>query len=138
VEFALLVPVLVLLLGGILDFGFVFSQQIALNNAARDAARAGVVKPLVGNAKNCTEITSAARAGTAGAVGLDSTAVTVTVAPPNAAVSCSTPSTLPCTSSTTGQSLTVQVTYSSTPPFPLPFFSPISLKSRGVFQCEYS
>lgn len=39
VEFALVLPVLILLLCGIIDFGWIFSQKIAANNACREAAR---------------------------------------------------------------------------------------------------
>src|SRR5687767_4590771 len=43
VEFALIVPALTLLIFGIISFGIIFAQQIALGNAARQAARAGAV-----------------------------------------------------------------------------------------------
>lgn len=39
VEFALIVPVLLLLIGGIIDFGRAYYQEIQLSNAARDGAR---------------------------------------------------------------------------------------------------
>ena len=43
VEFALLLPLLVLLLFGIIEFGFAFSTRIQATNAAREAARQAVV-----------------------------------------------------------------------------------------------
>ena len=43
VEFALLLPLLVLLLFGIIEFGFAFSTRIQATNAAREAARLAVV-----------------------------------------------------------------------------------------------
>jgi Flp pilus assembly protein TadG len=39
VEFALVLPLLILILCGILDFGWIFFHQILVNNAAREAAR---------------------------------------------------------------------------------------------------
>lgn len=39
VEAALVLPLLVIILCGILDFGWIFAHQIMLNNASRDAAR---------------------------------------------------------------------------------------------------
>ena len=39
VEFALVLPVLILLLGGIIDFGFAFNAQISLTHAAREGVR---------------------------------------------------------------------------------------------------
>ncbi|HBC32331.1 MAG TPA: hypothetical protein DC024_13950 [Clostridiales bacterium] len=39
VEFALVLPILLLLIGGIIDFGWIFHNQLATNNASREAAR---------------------------------------------------------------------------------------------------
>ena len=43
VEFALVVPVLLVIVGGILNFGVAFSQKLALDNAVRETARAAAV-----------------------------------------------------------------------------------------------
>ena len=43
VEFALVLPIFILLLGGIIDFGWIFGNQIVANNACRDAARYSAV-----------------------------------------------------------------------------------------------
>ncbi len=43
VEMALVLPILLLLLCGILDFGWLFYNQLSLNNAAREGARYAVV-----------------------------------------------------------------------------------------------
>lgn len=43
VEFALVLPVLLLLVMGVIQFGIIFSAQIALTNAAREGARAAAV-----------------------------------------------------------------------------------------------
>jgi Flp pilus assembly protein TadG len=42
VEFALVLPVFLLLLGGIIDFGFMFYSRITVINAAREGARSAV------------------------------------------------------------------------------------------------
>ena len=39
VELALVLPILILLLGGIIDFGFAFNTQISLTHAAREGVR---------------------------------------------------------------------------------------------------
>jgi Flp pilus assembly protein TadG len=39
VEFALVLPILLLLLGGIIDFGFALNTQISLTHAAREGVR---------------------------------------------------------------------------------------------------
>ncbi|MDY0223271.1 MAG: pilus assembly protein [Desulfobacterium sp.] len=43
VEFALILPLLVLLLLGIIQFGFIFNAQITLTSAVREGARHAVV-----------------------------------------------------------------------------------------------
>lgn len=40
-EFALVVPILLMLVFGIVDFGFLINRASLINNAARDAARLG-------------------------------------------------------------------------------------------------
>ena len=43
IEMALILPVLVLLLFGIVEFGLLFYNQQVITNASREAARAGIV-----------------------------------------------------------------------------------------------
>lgn len=80
VEFALVLPVLVLLMVGIVDFGRGFQNYVALGNAVREAAReatlhgSGAPVPW-GPAANDTNVTSAVRGR---AVGLVSESIAVT------------------------------------------------------------
>jgi Flp pilus assembly protein TadG len=39
VEFALILPILILILCGIIDFGWIFGNQVVLSNATRESAR---------------------------------------------------------------------------------------------------
>jgi uncharacterized protein (UPF0333 family) len=39
VEFALVLPILLLFIAGVIDFGWIFHNQLAANNASREAAR---------------------------------------------------------------------------------------------------
>lgn len=43
VEFAIVLPILLIIIGGIIDFGWVYSNQLSLNNCAREGARYAVV-----------------------------------------------------------------------------------------------
>lgn len=43
VEFALVMPVLLLIIGAIFNFGLAFSQKLALDNAVRETARSAAV-----------------------------------------------------------------------------------------------
>lgn len=45
VEFALVVPMMVMLLLGIITFGIAYTQSVALNNTAREGARFGASTP---------------------------------------------------------------------------------------------
>lgn len=44
VEFALILPIFLMLLFGIIDFGYMINRGSMINNAARDAARAASLK----------------------------------------------------------------------------------------------
>lgn len=43
VEFTLILPILILLIFGMIEFGWVFNAQLTLNSAAREGARTGAV-----------------------------------------------------------------------------------------------
>jgi Flp pilus assembly protein TadG len=87
VEMALVLTILLLVLSGIIEFGRIFSAQLIVSHASREAARFGVIKPeddvIIAKAKDA-----------AGA--LDTTKVSVTVSAP---------------SRMRGDQLTVQVEY---------------------------
>jgi Flp pilus assembly protein TadG len=46
VEFALVVPVFLLLVFGIVDFGYMINRDTMINNASREGARLGAVDPV--------------------------------------------------------------------------------------------
>ena len=49
VEFALILPIFLLILCGIIDFGWLFYNQLSLNKACREGARYAVVNTAEGN-----------------------------------------------------------------------------------------
>lgn len=51
VEFALILPVLILLLLGLMEYGRVYSVQISLSNAAREGARTMAIQNDAGKAR---------------------------------------------------------------------------------------
>ena len=149
VEFALVLPVLLLIIGAIIDFGFIFAQQIAFNTSARDAARAGVLPSIAGAKQTCGQIASRARVGaSSGAVGASPQRIAVTVTgaggtcslAPGSAAPSGASGAFPCTGSATKTPTDIQVTlsYASSPPFPVPFMGAVNLGSKGNFQCEYT
>jgi Flp pilus assembly protein TadG len=88
VEFALIIPLFLLLVSGMVDFGMGLNASITISNAAREGGRVGAVSP------DSTKITTAATNAATGLPG----AVTVTV-------SCTKPGGTTCTldgSKTTG------------------------------------
>lgn len=142
-EFALVAPIFIMLLFGVISFGLVFAQQLALSNGARQAARAGVVTGVT-----CKQIYAQAR-DASGTVGMSSGSVTVTITrgATETAASGTTPcgaspassSTQPCKGSAAGDSLYVKTSFKSQliiPPFIYKSRFPIS--STGAYECEFS
>ena len=147
VEFALVLPVLVLIISGIIAFGFLFAQQIALGNAARQVARSAVV-----NNAYCGEGGGVGNPGTMLTGQAKTNATTISVNTNNVGVAikrdtatptdwttgaCSGDTTKACAGSAAGDNVYVRLTYTST--LPMPFFSSsFNLKAIGAFRCEFS
>lgn len=60
VEFALVLPVLIMLILGILEFGLAYNAQITVTNAAREGARTMVIQNSPSAAKTAVETVSSA------------------------------------------------------------------------------
>lgn len=145
-EFALVVPLLVMLVFGIIQFGIVFAQQLGLSNGARQGARLGVVnKTMCGDIVN--EVQNAATT-----LGLNTSAVQVQVQVQTGAAAATTScaytsstattgagATQPCLNSADDTRLIVTAKYSSS--LIIPFASnltSIGITGKGVYRCEYT
>lgn len=138
VEFALVSTLLFPLILGLIAFGIVFAQELALGNAARQTARYGVVGD-----RTCADIVAEARRA-ANTINMKGTDATVTVkvgaAPATAVNKCAGSSaTVPCLGSTTGDNIYVTVGYVSELIIPTAVVdSTFHLRGDGVFRCEFS
>ncbi|HET6562740.1 MAG TPA: TadE/TadG family type IV pilus assembly protein [Marmoricola sp.] len=138
VEFALVTTLLFPLVLGIIAFGIVFAQELALGNAARQTARYGVVAD-----RSCADIVAEARhaSNTIMMKGTDTTVTVKVGKSPTAATNrCAGPVTaVPCSGSTTGDNIYVSVGYVSELIIPLgPVDHDFELQGDGVFRCEFS
>lgn len=143
VEFALVVPILLLLVFAIIQFGFVLAQQNALNGAVRTGARYGSVNAFTGT-HTCGKVVEQVKAG-ARTIGVDTSQVVVSVQLAGSEVCGSSggqTDEAPCTnasaSAASPQQLAVTATYDSDFLVPVPLAGDsITLQSEGVYQCEY-
>jgi Flp pilus assembly protein TadG len=133
VETALILPLVLLpIVYGIVYFGILLTQQQALGNGARQAARLGVVA-----GHNCTQIINEAR-NASGTILISSASVNVTVRLNGSAVCSGTPTAVPCSADGLNDQLTVETNYLSSPPLvPAPSPASVSLNGSGVFRCEF-
>jgi len=117
VEFALVLPILVMLLFGIIQFGMAFNQKQGLHAAAREGAR-------VGSIPTTTEREIAARVDAA-LVGVAGTANAQTTVAPAGELPCAAPG-------------SVTVTVTSNADISIPFFGDRSFVLTGVgeYLCE--
>ncbi|KRF36278.1 TadE family protein [Nocardioides sp. Soil805] len=123
-EFALVVIPLLMILGGIVNFGMAFSQKLALDNAVRQAARAAVVDT------GTTPTTEATSSFNDSAIARQGEVVSISFSGRNT-----------CEGSAFGDRITVVGTFKSK--FIFPWMLPgvprtMTWTSRGEFQCEYS
>jgi Flp pilus assembly protein TadG len=151
VEFALVVPLLLLIVFGLINFGVLFSQQLTINQAVREGARRGVVYGDV-SARSCNGIMQSVQNGISGlAINGANAQVKITTSGFTSSSGCGSAyhstnwsTNTPCLGSfnaTTGNSgsLVVETRYVSTIPvsFP-PFPTSMTLNSKAVFRCEYT
>ncbi len=158
VEFALVLPILLLVVFGIINFGFIMTQKAALANAVRAGARYATVNAYT-TGHTCQSVIDKVRneSMTLGIGGSNKTQVGVTVkftnattnatvqvcaAPPGSANATSNGAALPCKNLTgtpaTPDQLTVDSTFSSTLLVPTPGLgSSINLSGSSSFICEY-
>jgi Flp pilus assembly protein TadG len=124
VEFAIILPVFLLIGFGIFDFGLAFDASLTVSNAAREGARYGVTNP------NTTSITSRVRE-TAGR--LNDTRLTVTV-------SCKTAAGAACAGgmagAVSGTTLVVTVGYAYPMITPIAFGTTIPVASTAQMRVE--
>lgn len=151
VEFALLAPIFLLVVFEIVNFGFIFANQVALTNGARQAARLGVVPGAVrGTGKSCADIALAARDSALG-LGMKASDIKVTVTGVSAScalavnsttvvpVAPTTDATKPLCSQSVIDSppLVVQLEFLHQSLVPVPP-NQVTLKAIGSFKCEYA
>lgn len=119
VEFALVFPILLLLVFGIIVYGFVFNAKLDLQTQARNAARsAAAALP----AASCSQIT-----GVPVSDPLLGSATTMSV------TGCSSPAVVICSTANAA----VKVTLTSTFNNPIPLIpAPATLSGEGQFACE--
>lgn len=140
VEFALVLPVLLVIVFGIIAFGIVFAQQLSLGNAARQAARFGVV-----DQRTCGEILDEVT-DSAGSIAMSGGDVDVTVgvgtdeATALATDVCTSDTVRPCEGSDPlGENVYVRLDYTSELIIPLAVVdTTFDLSGTGVFRCEFS
>ena len=131
VEFAIVLPVLMLMLVGIVDFGLVMGAQSQLSNAAREGGRAGALTGLKSDAE------TAARTAISDMPGFTNPGAVVEVncaPPPPSVASCP----MDGTTSDTGNMVTVKITYVHTwlSPVMLGFLPTITLQGQSMMRIE--
>jgi Flp pilus assembly protein TadG len=139
VEFALVLPILLVIVFAIISFGFVFAQSLAMDNAARQTTRYGVIQgracsTLITEAKNAAEPlvkTSDPTFKVEVTRGKTPDVVDDTV--------CSDATQEPCKDSDVDDNLYITLSYNATLLVPVvPGKSHVDLSSTGVFRCEFS
>jgi Flp pilus assembly protein TadG len=124
-EFALVVPLFLLLVAGMIDFGLGLNASITVSNAAREGARLGVLKPIT--ATITTRVTSM----TSSLPGAPTTTATCTHAG-GGVCTLDTSATKPVS----GDTVFVTVAYDYHMIWPLAFGNTIHLSSTAQFRVE--
>ena len=138
VEFALVAPLFILLVFGVVSFGIVFAQNLALGNGAREAARSGVVEN-----RTCGQIRTSAT-DAANSIAMQGADVTVSIKRGQSSATAVNAfsggdAVTPCTGSAPGDSIYVRLDFTSHLIIPLAIVKDTyPLSGNGVFRCEFS
>jgi Flp pilus assembly protein TadG len=139
VEFALVFPLLLVLTFGIVNFGYLFGQKLALNQAVREGARMAVVANSNGGTNGSAvdslgEITAIVQDAVGGLV--EKNDVDVAVLNQSGATA-----NLGCKSSgmDVGDQLVVSAEYDTgmLVPLPIPLLEAFTLTTEAVYRCEW-
>lgn len=114
VEFALVLPILLTLVLGIMEFGFIFYQQMSITNAAREGARAYAIH----HADSGFSLTSVVETAATPVTGVSATSV---------------PSGATCAAGTIAQVTVTKAATSLTGWFP--FLNSMTLTGKGAMRC---
>jgi Flp pilus assembly protein TadG len=145
VELALVLPILMLILFGIISFGLYFAGSLGMSNATREAARYGVVQN-----RTCQQIAdslASTSSGTLGVVypinftitrGAVSCGGSIASSSASASVTSGAASTVMCAGSTsTTDELKIQATAGANLFIPSMVIN-LKLVGRGAYRCEFS
>lgn len=157
VEFALLAPILLVLVFGIINYGVYLSQQLALNNGVRQGVRLAVV---AGNPSNqsCGQVVTSVQGASGPAIAMNTGDVSVRVQRVSSAntstvgLECfggsntvTTPSgsnvnTRVCAANTGDNSIRAEATYNTSFIIPVPFLPAptTTLTATAVYRCEFT
>ena len=135
VEFALVIPVFLLLLAGMIDFGIGLYSNMTINNAARDGARLGATAC---TAVDCTGGSNPVSARViAASSGLGPTVTVVCrAASNNAVVPCQPKATPTSAGVVKGDSIAVTASYTYRMIWPLTFGTAIPMSATVTFMLE--
>jgi Flp pilus assembly protein TadG len=143
VEFALVIPIFLLLVAGMIDFGLGLNASITVSNAAREGARLGVVTPLTASASDFIGPTGTIQTRVKSVLGtglVSGATVTVTCERPAGSTPSTcmfqTPPTSPASAAASGDSVIVTVSYDYPMIWPLAFGTKIGLSSTSKFRIE--
>ena len=129
VEFAIILPILIVLLFGIVEFGLIFYNKAVITNASREGARYGIVFRASGEEMACSDITGIINAYTTDKLVTFGSATAVSIA--YDPINCDPGS---------GNELTVSVSYnydySLLPGFVPGLTSPLSLTGQTIMVKE--
>jgi Flp pilus assembly protein TadG len=133
VEFALIFPIFMLMLSGIMDFGFMLYSRMSVINASREAAHAAIVTE---NHADIAIVAQGAAVATAAQGGVSISASSVTVSCLATTVSVSSPPPVACGSAKPLDSVVVSVSYTYHSFFPLLFGASLGLTSTTQMVLE--